>query len=135
MCIQQGFCVQGCKTGAKWSTLYTEIPSAEATGKLDLRIECRAMRIEHGANGRVNAVVYQEVKGRSSDRRRAWWRCGQWHRDAATVAAFGVRKVSAGAREFFGPGGAELLSPDRRLHMGDFRQARLFLAGSDGWQA
>jgi len=27
----QGFCVQGCKTGAKWSTLYTEIPRAEAT--------------------------------------------------------------------------------------------------------
>jgi choline dehydrogenase-like flavoprotein len=63
-CIQQGFCVQGCKTGAKWSTLYTEIPRAEATGNLDLRIQCRATRIEHGADGRVNAVVYRDPQGR-----------------------------------------------------------------------
>ena len=63
MCIQQGFCVQGCKTGAKWSTLYTEIPRAEATGHLDLRIRCRALRIEHGENGRVNAVVYHDESG------------------------------------------------------------------------
>ena len=62
-CIQQGFCVQGCKMGAKWSTLYTEIPSAEVTGKLDLRIECRATRIEHGADRRVNAVVYRDSQG------------------------------------------------------------------------
>jgi choline dehydrogenase-like flavoprotein len=63
-CIQQGFCVQGCKMGAKWSTLYTEIPDAEATGKLDLRIECTATRIEHGADGRVNGVVYRDSQGR-----------------------------------------------------------------------
>ncbi len=25
-CQQIGFCFQGCKSGAKWSTLYTEIP-------------------------------------------------------------------------------------------------------------
>ena len=62
-CIQQGFCVQGCKTGAKWSTLYTEIPRAEATGNLDLRLECRATRIEHGDDGRVNAVVYRDAAG------------------------------------------------------------------------
>ena len=34
---QYGFCFQGCKSGAKWSTLYTEIPAAEKTGKLELR--------------------------------------------------------------------------------------------------
>lgn len=62
-CIQQGFCVQGCKTGAKWSTLYTEIPRAQATGNLDLRIECTATRIEHGADGRVNAVIYRDAAG------------------------------------------------------------------------
>ncbi len=64
VCIQQGFCVQGCKTGAKWSTLYTEIPRAEATGNLDLRTQCRAMRIEHGANGLVSGVVYRDPQGR-----------------------------------------------------------------------
>jgi choline dehydrogenase-like flavoprotein len=63
MCIQQGFCVQGCKTGAKWSTLYTEIPRAEATGNLDLRAECRAVRIEHGDDGRASGVVYVDPHG------------------------------------------------------------------------
>ena len=63
-CIQQGFCVQGCKMGAKWSTLYTEIPRAEATGNLDLRIESTATKIEHGAEGRVNAVVYRDSQGK-----------------------------------------------------------------------
>jgi choline dehydrogenase-like flavoprotein len=68
-CIQQGFCVQGCKTGAKWSTLYTEIPRAEATGNLDLRSECRAVRIEHGADGQVNAVVYRDPVGNEQRQR------------------------------------------------------------------
>lgn len=61
-CIQQGFCVQGCKMGAKWSTLYTEIPRAEATGNLDLRIESTATRIEH-ADGHVQSVVYRDRQG------------------------------------------------------------------------
>ena len=63
-CIQQGFCIQGCKMGAKWSTLYTEIPNAEATGNLDLRIESTATRIEHGGDGRVNAVLYRDSQGK-----------------------------------------------------------------------
>ncbi|HEY2590074.1 MAG TPA: GMC family oxidoreductase [Steroidobacteraceae bacterium] len=62
-CIQQGFCVQGCKTGAKWSTLYTEIPRAEATGNLDLRPECRAVRIEHDRSGRATGVIYRDPQG------------------------------------------------------------------------
>jgi choline dehydrogenase-like flavoprotein len=62
-CIQQGFCVQGCKMGAKWSTLYTEIPRAEATGNLDLRIESTATKIEHAADGHVNAVIYHDSHG------------------------------------------------------------------------
>jgi len=63
-CIQQGFCVQGCKMGAKWSTLYTDIPDAEATGNLDLRIESTATRIEHDSKGRVAAVIYRDHEGR-----------------------------------------------------------------------
>ena len=30
-CQQIGFCFQGCKSGAKWPTLYTEIPKGEET--------------------------------------------------------------------------------------------------------
>jgi len=63
-CIQQGFCVQGCKTRAKWSTLYTEIPRAESTGNLDLREESIATRIEHRANGRVSEVIYHDPQGK-----------------------------------------------------------------------
>jgi choline dehydrogenase-like flavoprotein len=57
-CQQYGFCFQGCKSGAKWSTLYTEIPAAEKTGKLELRTECHVARIEHNAKGKVTGVVY-----------------------------------------------------------------------------
>lgn len=46
-CQQLGFCFQGCKTGAKWSTLYTEIPAAEATGRLDLRPQSHVIQITH----------------------------------------------------------------------------------------
>ncbi|TAL81564.1 MAG: GMC family oxidoreductase [Candidimonas sp.] len=63
-CIQQGFCFQGCKMGAKWSTLYTEIPKAEATGKLELRTECHVARIEHNDAGKVTGVVYFDKDGK-----------------------------------------------------------------------
>jgi choline dehydrogenase-like flavoprotein len=63
-CWQLGFCLQGCKSGAKWSTLYTEIPKAEATGKLDLRPECQALQIQHDANGKATGVLYGDKAGK-----------------------------------------------------------------------
>lgn len=63
-CTQQGFCFQGCKMGAKWSTLYTEIPKAEATGLLDLRTESHAARIEHDDAGKVTGVIYFDANGK-----------------------------------------------------------------------
>lgn len=69
-CIQLGFCFQGCKSGAKWSTLYTEIPKAEATGKLDLRTECHVTRIEHDDAGKVTGVVYMD-KDKKEQRQKA----------------------------------------------------------------
>lgn len=62
-CQQLGFCFQGCKLGAKWSALYTEIPKAEATGKLDLRPECHALMIQHDASGKVTGVLYADKTG------------------------------------------------------------------------
>lgn len=62
-CQQFGFCFQGCKSGAKWSTLYTEIPAAIATGHCELRSECHAARIEHDAAGKVTSVVYFDAAG------------------------------------------------------------------------
>lgn len=63
-CLQIGFCFQGCKSGAKWSTLYTEIPKAEATGNLDLRPESHVVRIEHNDAGKVTGVVYFDKDGK-----------------------------------------------------------------------
>src|SRR5690606_21315383 len=47
----------------KWSTLYTEIPQAEATGKLDLRPESHVAKIEHDEKGRVTGVLYFDKDG------------------------------------------------------------------------
>ncbi|MGE4409538.1 MAG: GMC family oxidoreductase [Sphingobium sp.] len=62
-CQQIGFCFQGCKSGAKWSTLYTEIPKGEATGHLEVRPQSQVIRIEHNAAGKVSGVVYADSKG------------------------------------------------------------------------
>lgn len=68
-CRQLGFCFQGCKMGAKWSTLYTEIPAAIATGKLELRTQCHASRIEHDESGHVTGVVYFDAEGQEQRQR------------------------------------------------------------------
>jgi choline dehydrogenase-like flavoprotein len=62
-CHQIGFCMEGCAIGAKWSTLYTEIPKAEATGHFELRPESMALRITHDASGAVTGVVYADKAG------------------------------------------------------------------------
>ena len=38
-CQQIGYCMSGCAIGAKWSTMYTEIPAAESTGNYEIRPE------------------------------------------------------------------------------------------------
>ncbi len=63
-CMQLGFCFQGCKSGAKWSTLYTELPRAEKTGNMDLRPESHVVRIEHNDAGKVTGVVYMDKAGK-----------------------------------------------------------------------
>jgi choline dehydrogenase-like flavoprotein len=62
-CLQLGFCFQGCMSGAKWSTLYTEIPAAEATGKLDLRPQSTVLQIQHDDSGKVTGVLYVDQDG------------------------------------------------------------------------
>jgi choline dehydrogenase-like flavoprotein len=62
-CQQIGFCFQGCKSGAKWSTLVSEIPKGEATGNMEVRSGCHVAKIEHDATGKVTGVVYIDEKG------------------------------------------------------------------------
>lgn len=56
-CIYRGFCIQGCKVGAKASTLVTHVPDALRKGA-EIRPESMAARIEVGKNGRVTGVHY-----------------------------------------------------------------------------
>ena len=62
-CQQIGFCFQGCKSGAKWSTLYVEIPKGEATGHLEVRPNSQVLKIEHDDTGKVTGVVYGDKDG------------------------------------------------------------------------
>jgi len=64
-CQQIGFCFQGCKSGAKWSTLYTEIPKGEATGHMEVRPNAMVVKIEHDASGKVTGVVYVDANGKT----------------------------------------------------------------------
>ena len=63
-CQQLGFCFQGCKTGAKWSTLYVDIPNGEKTGKLEVRANSQVLKIEHDKSGKVTGVLYADKKGK-----------------------------------------------------------------------
>lgn len=68
-CQQTGFCFQGCKWGAKWSTLYTEIPKGEETGKLEVRPNSHVVRIEHDDSGKVTGVVYADKDGKLQEQK------------------------------------------------------------------
>jgi choline dehydrogenase-like flavoprotein len=63
-CIYRGYCIQGCKVGAKASTLITHVPDAIAQGG-EVRDYSMAHRIELGNNGRVNGVHYFDRDGAS----------------------------------------------------------------------
>ena len=63
-CQQIGFCYSGCKIGAKWSTLYTEIPRAIETGRVELRVESMALQIQHDKTGKVTGVLYADREGK-----------------------------------------------------------------------
>src|SRR5260370_9443876 len=63
-CQMIGFCTSGCVIGAKWSTLYTEIPKAMATGKFESRPNSMALQILHDATGKVTGVLYADKAGK-----------------------------------------------------------------------
>jgi choline dehydrogenase-like flavoprotein len=63
-CLGIGFCMQGCKIGAKWSTLYADIPQALATGRVELRPQAMVLKIEHDKSGKVSGVLYADADGK-----------------------------------------------------------------------
>lgn len=62
-CIYRGFCLQGCKVGAKASTLITHVPDAITHGA-EIRAHSMASRISLHNDGRVQGVVYFDREGR-----------------------------------------------------------------------
>ena len=56
-CIYRGFCIQGCKVGAKQSTLVSHVPDALRYGA-EIRDNCMVARVEMGQAGRVSGVSY-----------------------------------------------------------------------------
>ena len=81
-CQQTGFCIQGCTFAAKWSTMYVEIPRAEATGKAEIRAESQVLRIEHDASGKVTGVIYADAQGKQ-------------HRQKARVVALAANAIES----------------------------------------
>jgi choline dehydrogenase-like flavoprotein len=61
-CIYRGFCIQGCKVGAKASTLVTHVPDALKKGA-EIRDRSMVFRVEMGKNGRVTGVHYYDING------------------------------------------------------------------------
>lgn len=65
-CSECGYCEAfGCEMGAKSSTLAALIPGAVATGNCEIRPNSYVQRIETGADGRVNAVLYFDARRRN----------------------------------------------------------------------
>ncbi len=62
-CIYRGFCIQGCKVGAKQSTLISHVPDAIEHGA-EIRDYSMASRIQLGKDGRVIGVLYFDRDGR-----------------------------------------------------------------------
>ncbi len=61
-CVYRGFCKSGCSTNAKQSALTVWIPRALAAGA-EIRDLAMAGRIELGANGKADAVIYHRGNG------------------------------------------------------------------------
>lgn len=75
-CIYRGFCIQGCKVGAKASTLVTHVPDALQHGA-EIRDHCMVARVNLGPDGRVTGVTYFDPQGREVEQRaRAVLVCG-----------------------------------------------------------
>jgi choline dehydrogenase-like flavoprotein len=61
-CIYRGFCIQGCKVGAKASTLITHVPEALDYGA-EVRDMSMAFRISMRSKTRTNGVLYYDRDG------------------------------------------------------------------------
>ncbi len=66
-CIYRGFCLQGCKVGAKQSTLVSHVPDAIRNGA-EIRAQSMVSRINM-KNGRATGVTYIDPEGHERELR------------------------------------------------------------------
>lgn len=66
-CVEAGTCRLGCRILAKSSIDVTYIPKAEKTGRVSIRSECMAQRIEIAPDGRARSVIYIDPAGRENE--------------------------------------------------------------------
>jgi choline dehydrogenase-like flavoprotein len=67
-CIYRGFCLQGCKVGAKQSTLISHVPDAIQHGA-EVRAKCMVTRVNLGKDGRVTGITYLDERMREQEQR------------------------------------------------------------------
>ncbi len=61
-CVYRGYCIQGCKVGAKQSTLISHVPDALAHGA-EIRDRAMVSRVHINGDGRVKGVSYFDREG------------------------------------------------------------------------
>ncbi len=67
-CIYRGFCIQGCKVGAKQSTLYSHVPDGINYGA-EVRDNCMVARINLNEEGLVTGVTYFDPEKRECEQK------------------------------------------------------------------
>ncbi len=67
-CIYRGFCIQGCKVGAKQSTLVSHVPDAIRHGA-EIRDNCMVARINLERDGKVSGVTYFDPAGKEVEQK------------------------------------------------------------------
>ena len=66
-CIYRGFCIQGCKVGAKQSTLYSHVPDAIEHGA-EIRDNCMVFRVNM-KDGLTTGVSYFDAAGKEREQK------------------------------------------------------------------
>jgi len=69
-CIYRGFCLQGCKVGAKASPLVTHVPDALEHG-VEIRADCMVTALDMGSDGACTGVTYSHYGRERRQRARA----------------------------------------------------------------
>jgi choline dehydrogenase-like flavoprotein len=67
-CIYRGFCIQGCKVGAKQSTLVSHVPDAIGHGA-EIRDRCMVARVNMGSHGLATGVTYFDAEMREVEQK------------------------------------------------------------------